>query len=49
MARVPGGFGINDVMGVRRGPSRGVSLDDVRDLPVQTMGLGEDAERFLRG
>ncbi len=39
MARVPGGFGINDVMGVRRGPSRGVSLDDVRDLPVQTMGF----------
>ena len=36
-------------MGVRRGPSRAMSLGDVRDLPVQTMGLGEDAERFLRG
>jgi hypothetical protein len=34
--------------GVRR-PDRSVSLRDVRDLPVQTMGLGEDAERFLRG
>ena len=40
---MPGGFGINDVMGVRRGPSRGVSLGDVRDLPVQMMGFGEDA------
>ena len=30
MARVPGGFGINDVMGVRR-PDRSVSLDDARN------------------
>ncbi len=28
-------------MGVRRGPSRAVSLGDVRDLPVQTMGLAD--------
>ncbi len=41
MARVPGGFGINDVMGVGR-RSRAVSLGDVRDLPVQTMGFDFD-------
>ena len=28
---MPGGFGVNDVMGVRRGPSRAVSLDDARN------------------
>ena len=42
MPRGPGGFGINDVMGVGR-RSRAVSLGDVRDLPVQRMGFGEDA------
>ncbi len=42
MARVPGGFGINDVMGVRRGPSRAVSLGDVREQPVQRMGFDFD-------
>ena len=31
LARVPGGFGINDVRGVRSRPSRAVSLDDARN------------------
>ena len=37
VARVPGGFGVRDVMGVQR-PDRSVSLRDVRDLPVQRAG-----------
>ncbi len=44
MARVPGGFGINDVRGVRSRPSRAVSLRDVRELPVQKAG---GLEEFL--
>ena len=43
MARVPGGFGINDVMGVGS-RSRAVSLGDVREQPVQRMG---GLEEFL--
>jgi len=42
VARVPGGFGVNDVRGVRSRPSRAVSLSDVRDLPVQRMGFDFD-------
>lgn len=38
MARVPGGFGVNDVMGVGS-RSRAVSLGDVREQPVQRMGF----------
>lgn len=40
MARVPGGFGIDDVMGVSR-PDRSVSLRDVNELSVETAGLAD--------
>ena len=45
MGRVPGGFGV-------RRPDRSVSLGDVRDLPVQAMGLpqpGTDTDVWYYG